>query len=177
MKLPEGWSTERLMLRQLSINDAEGPYAMWVRDPEVIRYLEIRFNPPDQKQLRKYIQEMNSSADNLVVGLVRKDTGMHIGNIRVGPIDKWHSRAAVGLMLGDRSSWGNGFASEALTAVTDFAFNVLELKKLYAGLYSPNRGVERAFEKAGYHVEAVRRAHAVLDGARIDVIEMAKFRS
>ncbi|WP_340302372.1 GNAT family N-acetyltransferase [Roseobacter sp. HKCCD7870] len=177
MKLPEDWSTERLLLRQLSINDADGPYAMWVLDPEVTRYLEIRFNPPDTKQLRKYIQEMNLSADNLVVGLERKDTGMHIGNIRVGPIDKWHLRAAVGLMLGDRGSWGKGFASEAIAAVTDFAFNVLELEKLYAGLYSPNKGSEKAFRNAGYHVEAVRRAHAVLDGDRIDVIEMAKFRS
>lgn len=175
MRPPENWETERLELRALVPADAEGPYSSWVQDAQVTRYLEVRFDPPDPEALRIFIEEMNSSPSNLVVGLVRKDTGMHIGNIRLGPIDRRHQRASVGLMVGDRGSWGQGFASEAIGAVSVFAFKTHGLKKLTAGLYAPNTGSQRAFEKAGYSVEAVRKAHAVLDGARIDVIEMARF--
>lgn len=176
MKVPEGWWTERLILRALTPEDANGPYRDWVHDEDVTRYLELRFAPPDHAGLKAYIAEMNQSPNDIVAAIVRKDTLAHIGNIRLGPIEPRHRRGVLGLLIGDRGAWGMGFGAEAIAAFTDHAFRHLGLEKLSAGLYAPNVGSRRAFEKADFEVEAVRRAHAVLDGSRVDVIEMARFR-
>ena len=175
MRLDWPLTTERLALRTLEVGDANGPYAAWMHDAEVTRYLEIRFAPPDAEALLAFVDRMNASPADLLLGLVRHDTGSHIGNIRLGPVDPHHGRAAIGILIGDRSAWGQGFAGEAIAALSDHALHSLGLAKLTAGLYAPNESSRRAFEKAGFHVDSARRAHAVLDGRRVDVIEMARF--
>jgi len=175
VKGPAGWSTERLILRDLLPADADGPYLDWVRDEAVTRFLEIRFAPPDRAGLIAYIEKMTASPVDLVSAILRKDTGTHIGNIRLGPIDRHHRRGVIGLMIGDRSAWGHGFASEAIAAISDHAFAEHGVEKLTAAMYAPNIGSRRAFEKAGFALDAVRSRHVILDGQRIDVVELARF--
>lgn len=175
MRLDQPLTTKRLALRTLEAGDANGPYAAWMHDAEVTRYLEVRFAPPNVEALAVFIDKMNASTADLLLGLVQRDTGAHIGNIRLGPVDPHHGRAAIGILIGNRSAWGQGFAGEAIAALSDHALHNLGLAKLTAGLYAPNVGSQRAFEKASFHAEATRRAHAVLDGRRVDVIEMARF--
>jgi [ribosomal protein S5]-alanine N-acetyltransferase len=62
-------------------------------------------------------------------------------------------------MIGDKDSWGKGFASEAISMVTQFGFNQLKLAKLSAGCYENNIGSKKAFEKSGYKVEGFLRSH------------------
>ena len=177
MILPSpGLVTDRLVLRSLSEADIDGPYAGWMLDKAVTQFLELRIAPPDRDDLLGFVTKLNLSNDNLLLGVFCRDDGRHIGNIRLGPINRHHAHANIGILLGDRGSWGLGFASEAIGSIASYAFRELGTAKLSAGLYAVNVGSRRAFEKAGFAVEATRYAHVVLDGTRIDVIEMARFR-
>ena len=49
------------------------------------------------------------------------------------------------------------------------------LRKLTAGCYADNKGSRIAFERAGFAVEAVRRAHFVSDGRLEDLVLLARF--
>ena len=49
------------------------------------------------------------------------------------------------------------------------------LHKLSAGIYGPNVASLRAFERAGFRVEAVLHGHASHNGNYIDVIQLARF--
>lgn len=173
---PPGLLTSRLLLRSLCVEDIDGPYAKWLTDPEVTRYMEVRYAPPDRDGLLCFVEGMNASQTDLLLGIFTRATETHIGNIRLGPIHRRHQRGTLGILIGDRAIWGQGYATEAIAAVSDFAFDGLGLVKLTAGIYENNFGSLRAFLKAGFHVEIVRRAHAVFDGDRIDVTEMARFR-
>ncbi len=174
---PPGLSTPRLWLRSLQSEDLDGPYPSWFHDREISQYLETRFSPPDRDGCRRFVDDMNKSQSNLLLGMFIRPNGPHIGNIRLGPIDRHHGRAPIGILVGDRASWGQGYAAEAIQAISGHAFAELGLAKLTAGIYAPNRGSVRAFEKSGFGVDGVRRLHAVLDdGQRVDVIEMARFR-
>ena len=77
----------------------------------------------------------------------------HIGNIKLGPIHWLHRRADLSLFIGERKYWGQGYASEAIALVRDWAFRELDLQKLNAGIYSGNHGSRRAFEKCGFELE------------------------
>jgi RimJ/RimL family protein N-acetyltransferase len=83
----------------------------------------------------------------------------HIGNIKLGPINIHHNYAEIGLMIGDKDSWGKGFASKSISMITQFGFNQLELEKLNAGCYENNIGSKKSFENAGYQVEGFLRSH------------------
>jgi RimJ/RimL family protein N-acetyltransferase len=157
--------------------DAEGAYHAWMNDPEVTRYLESRFRPHSVESLREFIAaQQRKGGDCLFLALTLREGGRHIGNIKLEPIDWVHRRGEVGILIGDRSYWGKGYATEAIELLTAFAFRTLNLHKLTAGAYSVNVGSVRAFEKAGYVREGLRPSHCWCNGAYVDLVLLGKVR-
>ena len=160
--------TARLLLRNLTEADASQRYLSWLNDPEVLRYLEIRFSKVgDLKELGSFVNAVNKSTDTLMLGIFRKDTGQHIGNIKLGPIKFDHARAEIGFLIGDRLSWGAGYASEAIQAVSQFGLDHLNLAKIGAGCYETNVGSMKALLKAGFLQVATIPNDVVSDGVRV----------
>ena len=176
MKLATPLVSERLVLRTLTAADATERYLGWMRDPQVTRFLESRLVDHDLASLAAYIAECNDSAASLLLAICLAD-GTHIGNIKLGPIDRYHEHAAVGLMIGERDMWGRGYATEAIAALTAYAFGDIGLQKLYAGCYASNVGSARAFLKAGWVEEGRNRSHWRSDGGREDNIQLGITRS
>ena len=166
--------TERLILQCLDPENFSSAYLNWLNDPTINRFLEVRLNPPKSiKELQLFIQKTNSSRDEVLLGIHLRDQS-HIGNIKIGPIDSYHGRADIGIVIGEKSQWGKGIASEAITAVSHFAFETLRLNRLTAGLYGQNVGSMNAFLKAGFSREATLSSYwNVGDGMRDDEIIMA----
>ena len=72
-------------------------------------------------------------------------------------------------MIGDKSEWRRGYASEAMRLRTDYAFMELGLRKVWTGVWLPNAGSRRALEKAGYRQCGLMRRHVFVDGQWHDV--------
>jgi ribosomal-protein-alanine N-acetyltransferase len=172
VKLAQPLDTPRLQLRCLTAADATERYLRWLQDPEVARYLESRFARHSLDGLPPWIEQMNNSPDSLLLGLFTRSEGLHIGNIKLGPIDSHHGRGDIGLMLGEKSHWGRGYASEAIMRVAVHAFDDLGLRKLTAGCYANNIGSMKAFEKVGFTIEARLAEHWVSDDGVQDGILM-----
>jgi RimJ/RimL family protein N-acetyltransferase len=170
MELTTPLRTERLVLRTLTAADATPRYLGWMRDPEVNRYLESRLVEQTIDSLRQFIEACNAGPD-LLLGICLAD-GSHIGNIKLGPVNAYHRSAPVGLLIGEPASWGKGYATEALVAITTHAFSSMGLEKLYAGAYASNAGSIRAFRKAGWLEEGRSKAHWRSGDAREDNVQL-----
>ncbi len=171
MKLEFPLIGDRLLLRTLTEVDATRRYLAWLSDPDVIRHLEIRFAPPETlDDLSRFISDTNDSDDSIILGIFLRNVDQHIGNIKLGPINRHHSTADIGLVIGERSEWGKGHASMAIGLLTDYAFATFGLAKITAGCYCDNEGSRRAFLKAGFTEEGRRKAQYTVDGRRQDGI-------
>jgi [ribosomal protein S5]-alanine N-acetyltransferase len=170
--------TPRLVLACLDIAHATEKYRAWMSDPEVTQFLETRFSAPTLDSLRDYIRQLRDSSDTYFFGIFARPDGRHIGNIKLGPVSNVHNRAAIGLVLGDKSAWGHGYATEAISALTDWAFDGLHLRKLSAGSYARNVGSIRAFERSGFEVEGRLRSHVrSVSGDTDDVVLLGRVNS
>lgn len=168
MILSEPIQTDNLTLRTLNESDANEAYLSWLMDPAINQFLEIRFTDGiDRTSLAESIASSNASPDNLLCGIVQRQTGDHIGNIKLGPIVGPHARAAIGFLIGDKSYWGNGYATEAIIALSGYGFTELNLEKITAGCYETNVGSRKALERAGFVHEATLRSDVVSEGKRI----------
>ena len=168
------WRTERMELFLLEPGHVTNEYVGWLRDPEVSRYLESRFGLHDFASTTAFVAKMRADANTLMLGIRSIELDRHVGNIKLGPIDRNHGLGEIGLMIGDRSAWGRGIATDAITVVCEIGARQVGLRKLTAGCYASNVGSARAFEKAGFQVEALRRDHFLLDGRPEDLLLMAK---
>lgn len=150
-------------------------YVAWLNDPAVNRYLESRFVRHTAQSTRRFVQAVVDSDDSILFGIRYVPERRHVGNIKLGPVDRHHRRAEIGLLIGDRTVWGRGIAAAAIELVTRYAFDSLGLLKVTAGCYAGNVGSRRAFEKAGFVVEAIRKRHFLLDGTPEDAVLLARW--
>jgi ribosomal-protein-alanine N-acetyltransferase len=156
--------TGRLLLETLTHDNMSTDYLTWLQDPEVIKYLEVRHTVRSDDTIREFVQDMLMSTDDLLMGIFLKKERRHIGNIKLGPVNWRERRAFIGLMIGDKTCWGKGYATEAIDGMCYVAFDVLALKRVEAGAYVSNKRSIKAFLNADFSREEVRKGQYSLDG-------------
>ena len=149
------WETELTELFLLRPEDVTPAYVDWLADPDVSRYLESRFGTHTEQSTRAYVSACMNDPNTLFLGIRCKAMeSAHVGNVKLAPIDRHHGLAEVGIMIGDRGAWGRGIATDVLKSVIRISQDELALRKLTAGCYGSNVGSRKAFERAGFQVEA-----------------------
>ena len=160
----------QVYLRLVQPDDAAGCYLQWMNDPIVTRYLETKAGTHTEASLREYIHGLLADRDSLFLAIVLREDDRHIGNIKIGPINRRHLLGDIGIIIGEADCWGRGLATEAIALLKDYAFRQLGLHKITASCYGNNAGSARAFEKAGFITEAVRKDHFWSEGHWVDGI-------
>ena len=155
-------------LRKISIDDCDKNYLSWMNDPEINKYLESRFMTHTIDSLKDFVTSMNNSENNVLFAIIDKESDNHIGNIKLGNIHPIHKYADIGLIIGDKNYWGRGIATYAIKLVSEFAFDELNLRKVFAGVYENNIGSIRAFEKCGFKKAYIKKDTYFFKGDFID---------
>lgn len=151
----------------LTAQDASMKYVSWLNDKEINQYLESRFINHTIHSVEQYINQVNASNNEYLFGMFTKSADVHIGNIKLGPINTVHHYADIGLMIGDKNYWGKGIGSEAIGLITSFAFRHLNLHKVKAGCYESNIGSLKAFLKTGFKEEGFLRNQVLFNNEYI----------
>ena len=140
---------QRVTLRPVVEEDWEKRYE-WLSDPVVNRTLPSGSGMPltpevVRERTRKYAQTDLSSVYFTII----KEDGIPIGNTQLFNIHPWSKHAEFGIWIGDKMVWGQGYATEVTCIVLDFAFDRLNLHKVYLTVDADNPGAIRSYEKAG----------------------------
>jgi RimJ/RimL family protein N-acetyltransferase len=135
----------------------------WFAEPELTNYMIVR-NPPSLEQEEEWLAHMARSEHDVVWAIVLRDTGTLIGNTGLHRIDWRHRHAHSGIIIGEPSQWGKGYATEAMRLRTAYAFRELGLEKVLSSVYSGNEASRRALEKAGYRQCGLLRRNRYFNG-------------
>ena len=162
----------RLFLQPLSEDVISEEYLAWMNDQEVLKFTESRWNKYKVDDLKSFVEKMNKSPNDFLFGIYIQETGKHIGNVKIGNVNKYHQFADLGIIIGVKDEWGKGYATEALTLAIDYAFNQLNLYKVTAGVYANNIGSIRALEKVGFTECGRHINHCLYEQDRIDVLTL-----
>lgn len=170
------FSSERLAFKTLEIGDVSDQYVQWLNDPEINRFLEIRFTPQTKCSCEAFVMTMKADSGNYLFGIYNKDNNKHIGNIKLGFINANHQKAQISFLIGEKNYWGKGFATESINRVTQWGFESLGLERNEAGCYEENLAAVRSFLKSGYVVEGFQRGGFEFNGYRVGCFLVAKLR-
>jgi len=168
---------ERVYLREVRRSDVNDRYYWWINDPEIGLYLETRFRPHSRERIEDYVRKMEEDPNSVFLAIFAKDQERHIGNIKIGPINWFHRFADISLVIGEKDYWGKGYGTDAIELAVVYAFNTLNLRKITAGIYANNVGSIKAFKKAGFREEGLRKKHRFCGGEYVDEVLLGKIRS
>jgi len=163
---------QRLILRSVLESDVTENYIQWLNDSDTNQYLESRFLTHTKESVKEFVKRIDQQSDTVFLAIVFKNDNTHIGNIKLGPIHEIHNFADIGILIGEKKYWGQGYATEAIKMLTQYAFNTLGLHKLTAGFYSNNMTSGNAFFKNGFIQEGCLKKHYYYKGAYIDGIKV-----
>jgi len=161
-------STARLDLRPLVPADASALFSI-CSDEAVMRYGASPCWADLQVASDKIEQDRRDAAEGtgLRLGLFRRTDGALLGTCSLYHIDKQCRRAEVGYLLAV-SAWGQGHASEAISALLAHGFRALKLNRVEADIDPHNIASARLLERLGFVKEGLLRERWIVDGRKSD---------
>jgi len=142
--------TPRLRLRPLADADVPPLFALF-NDSEAMRYW-ARPAMTDVAEVEALLREIRSHSERATLfqwGIARREDDRVIGTCTLFRINQEHRRAEIGYIV-RRDLWGQGLATEALTALLNHAFGTMRLHRLEADIDPRNAASIRLVERLGF---------------------------
>jgi RimJ/RimL family protein N-acetyltransferase len=158
-------TTDRLLLRRSAPEDAD-LISAYRSDPEV--HVHQGWERTDPEGVRAEIEEMQRRAPGALGGWVQlsafdRVTGELVGDVGLAVADGEPDVIKVGYTIAPEHQ-GNGFATEAVAALVDYAFGVLTAHVVRAYADADNVRSIRVMEKVG--MSLMERFEGEEDGER-----------
>jgi ribosomal-protein-alanine N-acetyltransferase len=165
--------TPCLRLRPFQVADINATYLGWLNDPEVTRFSNQRFQQHTAESCTAYLASFAGNSNSFLL-IEQLEDQRPIGTATVYRNNR-HGTADIGLMVGDRSCWGQGYGSEAWQAVLEALLAEEGMRKVTGGTARPNRAMVRIMEQSGMELEAVRVRQELIEGLPVDLLYYARF--
>lgn len=153
-------------------------YFGWLTDYEVVKTINrLDYMMPVSKEaVRDYCQAVLASNSDIFFAIKLSAEDRFVGTLRVAHIN-WRAQTAdVGILVGDRSVWGQGVATDAIRVAGTYLFQNLGLRKLTAGLMAVNEPMRRVFLGLGFHEEGRLRMQDRYEDTYCDHIYLGCFK-
>jgi diamine N-acetyltransferase len=169
---------KRIRLRAIEREDLPR-FVAWLNDPEVRRNLQI-FQPlslAQEEEWFKGILQRQLEEQPLVIEIKIADGWQAVGDVGLFAIRIADRAAEIGIFIGEKTFWDQGYGAEVMSLMLKFGFKELNLNRIFLRVYETNlRGI-RSYEKAGFKLEGRLRQDRFMDGKYIDVLLMSVLRS
>jgi len=175
---PEMLSGRVTVLRPLRATD-RAISVRWRNDPEIRdNILGYRF-PITEAMEADWIDAVlkDQSRSRVVLAIEDKTDSACVGFVYLNNIDWFARNAEFGILIGERNRHGRGLAKEALCLVAGYAFETLNLHKLYLRVAAFNKRALALYRAFGFVEEGVQRQQAFRRGRYYDVVLMGLIRS
>jgi len=152
-------------------------FVRWFNDPEVLHYL-LMYRPMSMADEEHWFEGLAGRQNDFLfaVDALIDDRWVHIGNTGLHRIDWKNSNASLGIALGEKQYWGQGYGTKAVRTVLRHAFLELNLHRVELEVFAYNPRAIRCYEKAGFRNEGTRRESHYHEGRYHDSYRMAILR-
>lgn len=167
-------------LRAIEPTDLEHIYA-WENNPEnwAVSYT---YAPFSKDVLKSYIEQAGQDIYatrqlRMMIDLELNGTTQTIGCVDLFDFEPRHQRAGVGILIGDVANRKNGYASEALEQLINYAFTTLNLNQLFCNIAVDNAASLALFEKHGFTITGTKKQWLHINNNWVDEHTLQLLRS
>jgi len=137
----------KLVVLRPPVSEEASAMITWFDDLEVTRFIKLR-HPPSIDAEKEFLDRTAKDPD-MVFWAVEHE-GRLVGGTSIVRIDWKHGHGTTGTLIGDKTAWGKGLATELMQLRAEYAFTQLPLRALRSGYLEGNVASARAQKAAGY---------------------------
>jgi RimJ/RimL family protein N-acetyltransferase len=158
---------EKCYLSPLSIEDAER-YTEWLNDMEVGQFILAAAQIIDVDKEREILKHLMQN--NIIFAIVDKDTNKAIGICGLHDVSNVHRRATLGIFIGDKAYWNQGYGTESTALLADYGFNIMNLNSITLEVVEYNKRAISCYEKIGFKLAGKHRDYMFMSGKYHNVL-------
>ena len=172
---------KKVYLRGIEEGDLIGNMALWANDEEVTHFLVMGAVPNSGPiycswdSPREEYERLRRS-DDIVFAIIEKRTDAMIGVTGLYEISWIPRKAELRIIIGEKEHWGKGYGMEATQLLLGFAFDKLNLSKVYLGVNAEHEPALRLYKGVGFVEEGRLRMEQYRNGRYYDVIRLSILR-
>lgn len=160
--------SERLVLREITKEDAEGIFACFSNDDVTRFYGQETLESIEQAEnFVDFFSKNYSEKRGIRWGIEQKGTKGIIGTIGFNAWSPKHKRAEIGYEI-HPEYWRNGYTIEAASKVISYGFEKLDLTRIGAVVFTENKASNKLLAKLGFQKEGVLRDYMYQAGKAYD---------
>lgn len=164
--------TSRLVVRPFREGDVDEVHAMR-NDDDVIRYIPWTRGTREQAQSwladRMAEDRLAREGDNAAWAVERREDGRLLGSVNAWWRSERHQAAEVGFAFAQHAQ-GQGYASEAMTALLDALFDRLPAHRVTGRADARNTASARLMSRLGMRHEATHVEDELFKGEWVDTV-------
>ncbi len=168
---------DKIRLRSAERQDIP-QFVSWLNDPEIIENLMIYapLSRAEEEDWFNHMLERSKDERPLVIEVLEGDEWIMVGNCGIHNID-WRCRSAeLGIFIGEKKYWNQGYGTAVMRLLLKYGFQTLNLNRLMLDVYDSNHRAIRTYEKAGFIHEGRKRQAMYKDGRYMDILIMSVLR-
>ncbi|MFO7676543.1 MAG: GNAT family protein [bacterium] len=155
----------RVYLRALELDDYRTS-VKWRNDDEIVSMVGGPKYFVSSERERRWVEgKALADGPDTTLAVCIRETGKYIGNASLNEVDYVNRSGRCPVLIGDKSEWGKGLATEACLLIHRFAFRDRGLERIFAQVLENNAASLKMYEKCGYIREGLLR-HAVYKNGR-----------
>jgi len=149
-------------------------FVAWFSDPDVRRFLDmyLPFSLAEEERWFKNLLERMERREVVMLAIETKDDDAHIGNISLFDINWKDRHAELGITIGNKDYWSQGYGTDAIRTMLQLAFEQMNLHRVVLRVHADNARAIRAYEKVGFRHEGALRESVFREGIYHDMILM-----
>lgn len=164
----------KVYLRPLDLEDLASLTA-WFNDQEVMRNTR-NYRPQTPMAEETFLRKLGESETDMVLGIMAREPEQFIGVTGLHQLDARNRHVQFGITVGEKSAWGKGYGTEATRLMVRYAFDTLNLNRVWLHVYEDNERALHVYQKVGFRIEGRLRQSYFRDGRYWDTLTMAVLR-
>jgi RimJ/RimL family protein N-acetyltransferase len=159
---------EKCYLSPMNPDDYEA-FTLWLNDLEVTRNLRLAnksISLPGERDILVQLAQEHTYA------IVDLQTDTLLGNLGLIDIDSVSRSCGIGIFIGNKDYWGQGYGREALRLLMRYAFDYLNINNIMLTVYEFNERGIRCYRSIGFREIGRRRKCIFREGRYYDHVFM-----
>ncbi len=161
---------KKCYLSPICYDDAQA-YTEWLNDLQVAMNMDIVDQQISLYREKDILENMIRKGE-YIFGIIDMDTNKLIGNCGLHEINQKDQSCILGIFIGEKDYWNQGYGEEASTLILDYAFSVLNMHNVSLKVFEFNKRAVRCYEKCGFKIIGRKRESFFFAGKRFDEIYM-----
>ena len=160
---------KKCYLSPIDENDAE-KFTEWLNDLEITQYLSAMYpRVINAKNEKEFLERLAKEHNYSIIDIENNEL---LGNCGFINIDNLNQNSEIGIFIGNKKYWNEGYGTEVLSLLLDFGFKVLNLHNISLRVVSFNPRALKVYENIGFKIIGKMRESILMGNERYDMIYM-----